>query len=334
MGWEEIFSQTGETGGDQFGESVAISGNYAIVGAYAFDGSKGKAYWYERQRDGKWVQVQTQQGEAANDSFGWSVAISGNYAIVGAYGFDGRKGKAYWYERQRDGKWREVHTQTGEAAVDQFGWSVAISGNYSIVGAPDFGTDDEGKAYWYQRQKDGKWREVHTQLGENGAAEVDEGFAGIVAISGNYAVVGSFMYEDDLLKIYQRNNFGKWVEIQKLNFTKVNDCFIDGNYLTIGDQAQERFYIYERKNNGKWEEVFLKPESSSLETGKSVSVSGSYIVSSNDTENKIFWSQRKNNGNWEQIQVVDKTNIKAVAVSGNYSIFGGNNNIHIYQRYL
>ena len=78
----------------------------------------------------------------------------------------------------------------------------------------------------------------------------------------------------------------------------------------------------------------MKPESSSLETGKSVSVSGSYIVSSNDTENKIFWSQRNNNGNWEQIQVVDKTNIKAVAVSGNYSIFGGNNNIHIYQRYL
>jgi hypothetical protein len=82
------------------------------------------------------------------------VAISGNYAIVGADLFDGigdNQGKAYWYERQRDGKWREVHTQLGENTSDLFGESVAISGNYAIVGARQSGADP-GKAYFYLKR--------------------------------------------------------------------------------------------------------------------------------------------------------------------------------------
>ena len=50
MGWEQIFSQPGESAFNFFGTSVAISGNYAIVGAPRFDSDqipdRGKAYFY------------------------------------------------------------------------------------------------------------------------------------------------------------------------------------------------------------------------------------------------------------------------------------------------
>ena len=73
---------------DQFGYSVAISGDYAIFGAFREDTSNddsGAAYIFERT-NGTWTQVQwLKASEAAEDDyFGYSVAISGDYAIVGA----------------------------------------------------------------------------------------------------------------------------------------------------------------------------------------------------------------------------------------------------------
>ena len=136
MSWKERFSEIGEKASSRFGNTVSISGNYAVVGTAT---SEGKAYWYERQNDGKWKEVHSVIGEQAGSLFGNSVSISGNYAIVGAYGYDMDAdtvdtGKVYWYERQNDGKWKEVHSVVGEKAVSFLGNSVSISGNYAIVG--------------------------------------------------------------------------------------------------------------------------------------------------------------------------------------------------------
>ena len=193
--WKEVHTIEGENGVDRFGDSVAISGNYAIVGANAFSGTagsnSGKAYWYQRQNDGKWKEVHTIEGENASDFFGRSVAISGNYAIVGAYDLTDTgagKDKAYWYQRQNDGKWKEVHAVEEESNNDFFGITVSISGNYAIVGADDFSSGaGKGKIYIYQRQNDGKWKEVHTIEGE----DTTNYFGRSVAISENYAIVGA-----------------------------------------------------------------------------------------------------------------------------------------------
>ena len=83
---------------DYFGYSVAIDGNYAIVGAYLeyHDASganvitnAGSAYIFERT-NGSWSQKQkiVASDRQATDYFGRSVAIDGNYAIVGAYAED------------------------------------------------------------------------------------------------------------------------------------------------------------------------------------------------------------------------------------------------------
>ena len=97
---------------DYFGYSVAISGNYAIVGASLEDDasgiSSGKAYIFDVTTGQlKWtLDNPNVYGTSKDDSFGYSVAISGNYAIVGAYAEDdvsettSNSGKAYIFQLQ------------------------------------------------------------------------------------------------------------------------------------------------------------------------------------------------------------------------------------------
>jgi hypothetical protein len=143
---------------DYFGGSVAISGDTAVVGAYEEDGAgsnRGAAYVFERNQGGadSWGQVtKLTASDAENDDyFGFSVAISGDTVVVGAYDEDGaviNRGAAYVFERNQGGldKWGEVTKLTASDAEtgDRFGRSVAISGDTAIVGAY---TEDGGGSW-------------------------------------------------------------------------------------------------------------------------------------------------------------------------------------------
>ncbi|MDG1396985.1 MAG: hypothetical protein P8P88_01230, partial [Polaribacter sp.] len=101
--WNEIIKASASDGAnvDYFGYSVAISGDVAIVGAYAEDpngiGNAGAAYIFERNSSGTWVEEQkiVASDGAQSDVFGRSVAISGDVAIVGAYRDNNIAGSAY-----------------------------------------------------------------------------------------------------------------------------------------------------------------------------------------------------------------------------------------------
>ena len=147
-----------------FGESVAISGNYAIVGARGDD--KGSAYIFERDSNDNWTFkerfIATDDG--ADNNFGYSVAISGNYAIVGAPYDDipndinlQSTGGAYIFERNSDGTWNQKPKLLADvpSTNDKFGHSVATSGNYAIIGAVG-GNNSTGSAYIFERNK--RWR--------------------------------------------------------------------------------------------------------------------------------------------------------------------------------
>ena len=145
---------------DEFGGSVAISGDYAIVGAcYEETGGNytGAAYIFEKE-NGKWQETAKLQASDKEwgDYFGRSVAISGDYAIVGAEredtgGMDA--GAAYIFEKE-NGKWQETAKlqASDKEWGDYFGRSVAISGDYAIVGAEreDTGGSEAGAAYIYR----------------------------------------------------------------------------------------------------------------------------------------------------------------------------------------
>ncbi len=141
---------------DFFGCSVAISGDVAIVGAYRNDGAgadAGAAYLFD-VTTGFELHKLTADDAAVSDYFGWSVAISGGVALVGAYYDDDAgtsSGSAYLFDVATGAQIMKM-TPSDAAAGDNFGYSVAVSGDRGIGGArldDDVGTDT-GLAYLFE----------------------------------------------------------------------------------------------------------------------------------------------------------------------------------------
>jgi hypothetical protein len=148
--------------GDNFGMSVAISGDVVVVGALRSDDhgpDSGSAYLFERNLGGanNWGEVSklTASDAASEDNFGDSVSISGNVLIVGASANDSLTGSAYQFERNEGGadNWGEVSKLTASDAASghNFGRSVAISGDIVVIGAfsHDGNGANSGSAYVY-----------------------------------------------------------------------------------------------------------------------------------------------------------------------------------------
>ena len=189
---------------DDFFGRVALSGNQALIGAPADDDrgtDSGSAYVF-RNINGVWAQVAKLRAShgAADDNFGYSVALSGDRALIGAYGDDDRgtnSGSAYVFERDINGVWVQVAKLTASdgAPTDFFGLSVALSADTALIGAyrdDDRGTDS-GSAYVFQRISN-VWTERAKLTAPDGAQ--NDLFGAFVALSGNMALVGA-IFDDD-----------------------------------------------------------------------------------------------------------------------------------------
>ena len=189
---------------DQFGHAVGISGDTVVVGAKGNNGFRGAVYVFEKP-EGGWANMTetaklTASDAAASDVFGTSVAVSGDTVVVGApgdadYGY--KSGSAYVFEKPLNG-WSDM-TQTAKlsaeynAAYDDFGRSVAISGDTAVVGAAgdDIDYAGQGSAYIFVRPAGG-WIDMNqtARLTAADAAELD--FLGaFVSISADTVVVGA-----------------------------------------------------------------------------------------------------------------------------------------------
>jgi hypothetical protein len=195
---------------DELGVSVSISGDTVVVGA---DGDniayldQGSAYVYERPGGGWYDMTETAKltasDGAAEDYFGYSVAVSGDTVVVGAYGVDTTNGvtyfevgQAYVFEKPGGG-WSNM-TETAKltasdgAANDEFGYSVAISGDTALVGAWG-GNDYTGSAYSFEKPGGG-WADM-TQTAKLIASDGEpyDRFGISVAIEDNTATVGAHL---------------------------------------------------------------------------------------------------------------------------------------------
>lgn len=196
----KLIASDGETG-DRFGDAVAISGTTVAVGANSDDFNtnfgQGSVYVFVLS-GGVWT---LQQKLMANDgeqydSFGWSVALDGDTLAVGAMndaiGAKPEQGSAYVFKRSgTDWMQQQKLNASDGAAYDNFGWSVALSGNTLVVGPwrHDVGGNTrQGSAYVFTR--DGAvWTEQEKLIASDGAA-YDE-FGQAVAISGETLAVGA-----------------------------------------------------------------------------------------------------------------------------------------------
>jgi FG-GAP repeat len=155
-----------------FGSRVSMSGNYAIIGASKYSGSglnnMGVAYIFNKTSGG-WKQVArlAATDSAAGDYFGGSVAISGDYAVVGSpvkqVNSNLNQGKVYVYHRSGSSWLLDTAlVQPGGQAYDYYGWSVGVcafntGGPAVAVGIPysEAGGTDRGQVYFYR--KSGVW---------------------------------------------------------------------------------------------------------------------------------------------------------------------------------
>lgn len=186
--------------GDQFGGTVAISGTTVIVGANggaATSSGAGSAYVYTLS-SGAWTLQQklTANDGEADDAFGSYVAISGDTAVVGAFGdrvgTNVNQGSAYVFVRSGS-SWslQQKLTAADGAANDFFGRAVAIAGDSVVVGSSsaDVGANvDQGAAYVFFRS--GTTWAQQAKLVAGDAASTDY-FGDSVAISADTVVVGA-----------------------------------------------------------------------------------------------------------------------------------------------
>src|SRR5262249_17272094 len=184
---------------NQFGGSVAISGDTVVVGAHLVNvganGSQGAAYIFTRSNGGWTLQQRLTSNDGAfDDFFGASVAISGDTVVVGAWGKNiggnVEQGAAYIFTRNVTG-WAQQQEllAIGIDALpfDRFGTSVAISGQTVVVGKPE-NNGGGGSAYVFTFN--GAFWRVEEKLLVIGGAAAD-GVGGSVAISGDTVVVGA-----------------------------------------------------------------------------------------------------------------------------------------------
>ena len=239
---------------DEFGISVAMDGDTVVVGGD--QGGNGAVYVFTKP-GGAWTSTTTaaklaaSDGEA-NDEFGVSVAVDDDTAVVGAHLHDvddngtsiPNAGAAYVFTKPDDG-WTATSTESAKltapdgAANDEFGISVAVYGDEEdgdtvLVGAhqtdhidSDGNTvNDSGSAYVFDRDPEsGKWSQTAKLTASNG--DGGDGFGNSVAVDGDTAVVGAYLYNNPGL--VQDDSGSVYV------FTRVSDVWSETLNLAAPD---------------------------------------------------------------------------------------------------
>ena len=186
---------------DEFGTSVALSGDTALVGApnktVAGRYQAGAVYMFTRTGTTWPQQTELAASDVApHDGFGWSVALSGDTALVGApfrsVGAAGEAGVAYIF-RGSGTSWsqRAELSDSDVAADDCFGTAMALSGKAVLIGAPGktvAGRYQAGAVYMFTRTGT-TWPQQTELAASDGAAGDNFGFS--VALSGGTALVGA-----------------------------------------------------------------------------------------------------------------------------------------------
>lgn len=325
--------------GDNLGYTMALNGNYAMVGASNQDknavGSNpatdaGAVYVYQKSGSGRWNRIQklVASDRSANDRFGSDIAMSGNYAVIGAVLDDQDQnganpmtdaGSAYVFERNSNGVYTQVQKLAApdRGASDYFGISVAISGDYLVIGATQNDKDtagsgnmsNAGSAYIYKRNSSGVWVFLQKICANDRTA--DDGFAGDLAMDGNTIAVGAIFEDDDesgsnsvvsagSVYVFENSGNGRFVQSKKLVGSRRTASMnfgmcvsLSGNSILVGargDSYDEKdsnqsylagaAYFFE-KTAGVWKlvnKVVAKDRAYLAEFGISASLSGNVAV--------------------------------------------------------
>jgi len=296
---QQAYLKASNTGaGDFFGSSAAVSGDTVVVGAQGeasnaigvngdqSDNSTlaaGAAYVFVRST-GVWSQQAYLKASntESNDFFGLTVAVSGDTAVVGAFGESSNatgvngdqsdnsssfSGAAYVFVRSAGAWSQQAYLKASNTeSNDFFGLTVAVSGDTVLVGArseassasgvngnqSDNNAPNAGAAYVFVRSA-GVWSQQAYLKASN--PDTDDLFGFAVAVSGDTVVVGAFR--------------------ESSNATGVNGNQSDNSALGAGAA-----YVFVR-SAGVWnQQAYLKASNTERLDffGASVAVSGDTVV--------------------------------------------------------
>ena len=309
---------------DEFGKSVAISGDTIVVGSPG-NGTGGSVYVYTRT-NGVWTQQDKLVGSdtASADLFGEDVAIDGDSLVAGGSlknGSGANEGAAYVFTRT-NGVWVEEQKLVASdgSADDEFGGSVSIHGDNVIVGAEfyDGVTSNHGAAYVFTRSG-GVWTEQQILLPSDTPGGDRVGFD--VAIEGDTALVGAPQADDPGLAstgavyLYKRTG-ATWTEqeILKAPEPAATDRFghsvdIDGSRYAVGifeldDPTLDEggVYLFTETSTGVFELIRFTASEGSFanKVGHSVAVSGELVFAG-------AWGDDDAGSNHGSVYVFDST---------------------------
>ncbi len=352
---------------DQFGSSVAVSGDTVVVGARfedsgatGVDGNMadnsaidaGAAYIFVRS-GATWSQQAYLKASNSDDSdhFGWSVAASGDTVVIGApressnaTGVNGnetdnnalRAGAAYVFVRSGTSWSQQAYLKASNTnANDQFGSSVAVSGDTIVVGAfgegssatgvdgnqADNSVAASGAAYVFVRNGTNWSQQAYLKASNAGALDA---FGYSTAISGDTAVVGA-RFEDS------------------------SATGVDGNSLDNGSPDSGAAYVFVRSGTIWSQQAYLKASNTetndqfgiSLSVSDNTAVVGAYLedssatgVNGDPTDNGADNSGAayvfvRSGTNWSQQAYLKASNTEAtdlfgvsVSVSGDLVVIG------------
>lgn len=292
-----------------FGNTVAIYGDYAFVGApkdntdassqNAMD-ETGSVYIYKKVNNNWTFHQKIIASDRTNyDYFGWSVAVSGDYAVIGSYfsktdatGANPLNGAgAAYIFKNNSGTWSQVQkiVASDRNTQNYFGYAVDIDGDNIVIGAYQNSFDvsggaqlsNAGAAYVFANNGT-TWVQAQKIVASD--RTMNDNFGKAVSISGKYLVVGAPQEDEDASNanylaeagsayIYKENG-GVWSQIKKV---VANDRSADANFGNAVDNTSDHVLI------GAWKE---KKDASG---NNSITEAGAAYVYENNSD---AWSQQ------------------------------------------
>lgn len=205
-------------GANRFGAALSMSEGMALVGAPFGEDRSGVTYSFRLDSaTGEWSEVARLQPSApqAGEGFGFSVAMQGGLAVVGAPERNGSEGAAYVYRYDEEEAWTQ-HARLGPFAGGpqaRFGTAVGVDGHDVWVGAPSGQPLTTGSAYVFRTRDDGPafgW----AQRMELADSNPDDDLGQRIAVAAGIALVAATGKDHDAgsVAVYTRDGSDGWRE--------------------------------------------------------------------------------------------------------------------------
>jgi hypothetical protein len=276
--WNFITRIVGNQIAGELGASVDFDGHSLIVGApgetnqYAFPGNLvlGTAYVYTTDF-GQYTLLQPTGPK--HWSFGRSIAISGDTAVVGAPGDGHELPRAWVFQRDSAGRWNQSAILNGDVDYGGFGTAVDVRGDEIVVGDPKEdvqGNHASGAGYVFRRQSDGSWSR-ETKLTLNSTASFENFGTSLSIATDNSILIGIPGYERDAADggaaaLFTLGNQNAWIQrLMLLPTVGIPDAdfgykvTMDNNVAIVSSHAQISY-----RDPAGAEYVFVVPEPASF----------------------------------------------------------------------